>query len=77
MKDGGWPLERDPRPGTVTSFEEDRGLGTVADGDGATFDFHCAAIADGTRKIEVGRPVLFVVRPGHRGRLEARQLVKR
>jgi hypothetical protein len=49
----------------------------VADHDGATFDFHCAAITDGTRAIEVGRPVLFIVRPGHRGRLEARQLVKR
>jgi cold shock CspA family protein len=73
----GWPARRDPRVGTVTSFEEERGLGTVADAEGSTFDFHCTAITDGSRDIEVGRPVLFVVRPGHRGRLEAREVVKR
>ena len=73
----GWPTRRGPRTGTVTSFEDDRGLGTVTDEDGTAFDFHCTAIADGTRDIEVGRPVTFEVRPGHRGRLEARRVVKR
>jgi len=73
----GWPTRRDARIGTVTSFEDDRGLGTVADEDGATFDFHCTAITDGSRAVEVGRPVLFIVAPGHRGRLEARRVVKR
>ena len=33
----GWPTRRDARMGTVTSFEDDRGLGTVADEDGARF----------------------------------------
>jgi cold shock CspA family protein len=73
----GWPARRDPRTGIVVSFDEERGLGTVADADGSTFDFHCTAITDGSRAVEVGRPVAFVVRPGHRGRLEARELVKR
>ena len=76
MNDG-WPAGRTPRLGTVTSFEEDRGLGTVTDEGGSSFAFHCTAIADGTRAVDVGRLVLFVVRPGHRGRLEARQVVKR
>jgi cold shock CspA family protein len=73
----GWPTRRDPRTGTVTSFAEDRGLGTVTDDEGSTFDFHCTALSDGSRTVEAGRPVEFVVRPGHRGRLEARELVKR
>jgi cold shock CspA family protein len=72
-----WPLEREPRPGVVTAFEEDRGLGTIADAAGASFEFHCTAIADGTRSIEVGTEVTFVLRPGHRGRLEARDLERR
>jgi cold shock protein len=73
----GWPVRRHPRQGVVSAFEEERGLGTVTDEDGATFDFHCSALVDGTRSVEVGRAVVFVVRPGHRGRLEARELVKR
>ena len=74
---GGWPIERDPRPGVVSAFEEDRGLGVITDAMGASFEFHCTAISDGTRSIEVGAPVSFVVRPGHRGRLEAREVSRR
>jgi cold shock CspA family protein len=73
----GWPARRTARIGIVTSFEEARGLGTVADESGSTFDFHCTAITDASRDIEVGRGVEFVVRPGHRGRLEAGLVVKR
>jgi cold shock CspA family protein len=73
----GWPIERDPRQGVVSAFEADRGLGVVTDADGVCFDFHCTAIADGTRLVEVGAPVSFVVRPGRRGRLEARQVERR
>ena len=40
--------------GTVTAFDEARGCGTVRADDGATYCFHCTAIADGTRTIEVG-----------------------
>jgi cold shock CspA family protein len=61
----------------VAAFEADRGLGVVTDADGASFDFHCTAITDGTRSIEVGTAVSFVVRPGRRGRLEAREVEKR
>jgi len=73
----GWPLSRGSQAGVVSAFEEDRGLGTVLGADGTSYDFHCTAIADGTRSIEVGRAVLFVVRPAHRGRLEARAIEKR
>ena len=77
MGTDGWPLERGPCAGVVTAFEEERGLGTAQDEGGARFDFHCTSIVDGTRSIEVGRAVLFVVRPGRRGRLEAWEIVKR
>jgi cold shock CspA family protein len=71
---------RRPFFGRVTSFDARRGLGTVtasdpdADGDGSTFDFHATAILDGSRQIEPGTEVNFVVTPGHCGRYEARAL---
>jgi cold shock CspA family protein len=60
--------------GTVTSFEDERGLGTVeAAGSSApaTFGFHCTAIAGGSRKIDVGARVAFVAVPAIGGRREA------
>jgi len=60
-----------PRQGTVTEFDEVRGLGTVSDGHGRQYGFHCTAMADGTRQIAVGAAVVFVVAPGHHGQLEA------
>jgi len=57
--------------GTVTAFDEHRGLGEVTADDGARYSFHCTAIADGTRTIAVGTAVEFVVVPGHLGRWEA------
>jgi cold shock CspA family protein len=59
--------------GRVASFDEARGLGTIAvDGDGdGELPFHCTAIADGTRTIAVGERVRFEVTPGPRGRWEA------
>jgi cold shock protein len=65
--------------GRVTSFDQCRGWGTVtegspAEGSAAEFDFHATAIADGTRTIAVGTSVTFLIRPGHRGRYEARSL---
>jgi cold shock CspA family protein len=50
-------------------------LGTVEDDDGTTYGFHATAIADGTRRIDVGAPVTFTVAPGHGGRREAQWLV--
>ena len=45
--------------GTVTEFDDARGLGSVTADDGATFAFHCIEILDGTRTIETGRRVAF------------------
>ena len=56
--------------GVVTEFDEDRGLGTV-EGAGVSYPFHCTAILDGTRKIDVGAKVTFEVRPAGMGRWEA------
>jgi cold shock CspA family protein len=61
-----------PRLGRVTSFDATRGLGTVADTAGTTYGFHATAIADGSRRIEVGTEVALTVAPGHRGLYEAR-----
>ncbi len=65
-----------PRTGTVTSFDDDRGLGEVAGDDGTTYPFHCTGIADGTRTIEVGTPVRFDVVAGRLGRWEAWSIQK-
>jgi cold shock CspA family protein len=62
------------RTGTVTGFDADRGLGTVTGDDGREWPFHCTAIADGSRTIEVGTAVAFIPVPGHLGRDEASEL---
>jgi cold shock CspA family protein len=64
-----------PHSGRVTSFDPVRGLGTVDDDDGSTYGFHATAVADGSRRIEVGTTVVFTVSPGTRGLYEARSLV--
>ncbi len=64
-----------PHHGRVASFDPARGLGTVLDDDGASYDFHATAIADGSRRIDVGTTVVFTVSPGRRGLYEARSLV--
>ena len=45
--------------GAVTGFSEDRGLGTVTASDGRPYSFHVVEIADGSRTIDVGQPVVF------------------
>ncbi len=64
-----------PHHGRVASFDQRRGLGTVTDDVGTSYGFHATAIADGSRRIEVGQVVMFTVAPGHRGLYEARSLV--
>jgi cold shock CspA family protein len=59
------------RSGRVIVFDALEGLGVVRDEGGSELPFHCVAITDGTRQIEVGRAVLFVVRPGSPGQWEA------
>jgi len=56
--------------GTVTAFDDPRGLGAITSEDGQVYPFHCTQIADGTRTIEVGRVVRFDVLP-KLGRYEA------
>ena len=72
----GRPLPRPGAPvlGPVVAFDAARGLGTVEAGDGRRLPFHCTAIADGSRTVEVGAAVAFVVVAGHLGRAEARGL---
>lgn len=59
------------RTGTVTSFDDDRGLGEVTAADGTVWPFHCTAIADGSRTIAEGVSVTFTTRSGPMGRWEA------
>lgn len=61
--------------GTVTAFDERRGLGTIS-ADGVEHPFHCTALVDGTRSVRVGQRVEFRVVPGRRGDWEAAEVVK-
>jgi CspA family cold shock protein len=47
--------------GSVTEFDESRGLGEITDETGTVFTFHCVEIGDGTRSIAIGTPVRFDV----------------
>lgn len=55
----------------MSEFDGHRGLGTVVARDGQAFPFHCTSIADGSRTIDEGTAVTFVIVPGHRGQWEA------
>lgn len=57
--------------GEVVAFDDAAGLGEVAVEAGERYPFHCTAIADGSRSIDVGVAVSFVVVPGRGGRWEA------
>jgi len=57
--------------GEVLEFDEAVGYGTVRATDGSEHFFHCTAILDGSRSIDVGADVEFDVVPGRRGRWEA------
>jgi cold shock CspA family protein len=64
--------------GTVVSFDDAKGFGTVREDPTAEEHFfHCTAIADGTRTIEVGTVVSFDVVPGRNGQWEARAIKPR
>ncbi len=60
--------------GVVATFDDPAGYGAVVDDDGNEWFFHCTAIVDGTRTIEVGTPVVFERVPGRIGRWEATYL---
>lgn len=61
--------------GTVTEFDDRRGLGTVAGDDGTEWMFHAVEIADGTRSIEIGQFVAFQPLPKF-GRHQAGRIQK-
>jgi cold shock protein len=61
--------------GTVATFDDAKGFGTVRDdATGEEHFFHCTAIADGTRTIGVGAVVTFDVVAGRNGQWEARAI---
>ena len=61
--------------GTVTSFDDHRGYGTIRSAD-RDFFFHCTRLVDGSRIVAEGTPVTFSVVPGHGGRWEAAAIAK-
>jgi hypothetical protein len=63
--------------GVVVAFDEAAGLGDVDLDDGRRLGFQATAIADGTRRIEPGTPVVVEVAASHRGCEEARWLERR
>ena len=53
--------------GAVATFDERRGLGAVESSDGTRYEFHCTAIADGTRTVAPDAAVSSArARPGGR-----------
>ncbi len=72
-----WASQRMPHTGVILAFDANRGLGVVRDGGGAEVPFHCTAIADGSRQIEPGTAVVFLVASGTLGQIEARGIVPR
>jgi hypothetical protein len=62
--------------GVVTAFDERRGLGTV-DANGVPYPFHCTALLDGSRTVEVDTVVTFEVRAAGMGRWEATRIRSR
>ena len=67
-------LDRRVHRGSVTEFDESRGLGEITDGNGNVFAFHCVEISDGTRTIAIGTVVRFDVL-AKLGRYEAVRIV--
>lgn len=61
--------------GTVSSFDQARGLGVVTTESGTRWPFHCVSISDGSRTVEVGSRVTFEI-AFRVLRLEATEIVK-
>ena len=65
------PVSGAPLVGEVVEFDDDRGLGSVKIGE-RTVPFHCTAITDGSRHVDVGTIVVLTLGAGRLGRVEAR-----
>jgi hypothetical protein len=59
------------RQGRVVDYDPRRGLGTVEDGDGRRFGFHCTGLDDRDAEPAAGTPVSFRVVAGRLGAWEA------
>lgn len=53
--------------GRVAEYDDHKGYGWIDDTSGQRFFFHCTAISDGSRTIEVGAGVTFDVVEGRMG----------
>lgn len=62
---------RSVESGVVAAFDDAAGVGRITDRSGGSVEFHCVAIADGSRRIAEGTPVVFARRIGPTGRPEA------
>lgn len=65
-----------PQVGKVVAYDTAAGYGTIRGEDGREWWFHCTALADGSRSIDVGESGVFSVSPGRAGRWEAVGIVK-
>jgi cold shock CspA family protein len=65
----------DPWSGRVVRFDDAAGLGIVEATSGEQFGFHCTSLADGSRHVERGRQIVFGLRPGLGGEIEAVRIV--
>ena len=63
--------------GRIESFDDARGDGRLRSDAGEVFYFHCVAIADGSRTIDVGQRICAQRGVGHLGRDEAFVIEKR
>lgn len=59
----------------VVEFDDAVGVGVLEVQGAGAVDFHCTAIADGTRSIEVGTAVVCSLVAAHHGRVEGAALV--
>lgn len=50
------------RVGQVVAFDAHAGLGEIQDQQGKAWPFHCVSLSDGSRSVEIGAHVKFVVR---------------
>ena len=60
--------------GTIAAFDVERGWGTFRSIDNVDYGFHCAAIANGSRVIDVDAAVSARIVPGLAGRYEATRI---
>ena len=51
-----------PHTGVVVAFDAHAGLGEIKDLQGRVWPFHCVSLSDGSRSIDVGADVKFIVR---------------